>query len=120
MALPKQHRLRHKKEFTAVYRYGDRSHSSHLGVRGLRLERGELAVQLPTRIGISISQKVSKRAVLRNRIKRQIGAALHQLLPRLSDGWWIVITVQPSAVECEYGQFLRELEDTLAKLEVIQ
>ncbi len=117
VALPKQHRLKHRKEFQAVYRHGDRCFSPHLSVRGLKLERGDVAAA-PTRIGISISQKVSKRAVIRNRIKRQIAAALQQLIPQISDGWWIVITARSSAVECEYSQFLRELEDTLKKLEV--
>lgn len=73
----------------------------------------------PTRIGISISQKVSKKAVVRNRIKRQIRAALRQLLPRLTPGWQLVIVVRPGAQECEYGQFLRELKQLLAEAEVL-
>lgn len=73
----------------------------------------------PTCIGISISQKVSKRAVIRNRIKRQIRAAFRQLLPRIQDGWWLVVVVRPEAVQCDYGQFLRELEQLLADAEVL-
>lgn len=74
---------------------------------------------LPTRIGISISQKVSKRAVIRNRIKRQIRAAMRQLLPRFPLGWNLVIVVQPQAVQCDYFQFLRELEQLLIESEVL-
>ena len=37
----------------------------------------------PARIGITVSQKVSKRAVVRNRLKRQVRAALRGLLPQL-------------------------------------
>jgi ribonuclease P protein component len=73
----------------------------------------------PSRIGISVSQKVSKRAVIRNRIKRQIKAAFRQLLPRISPGWWLVVVVNPNAVQCEYEQFLRELEQLLTNAEVI-
>jgi len=74
---------------------------------------------IPSRIGISISQKVSKRAVVRNRIKRQIKAAFRQLLPRIAPGWWLVVVVNPNAVQCEYEQFLRELEQLLTDAEVI-
>ncbi len=73
----------------------------------------------PTKIGISISQKVSKKAVERNRIKRQIKAAIRQLLPQIAPGWLLVIIVCPSAIQCDYGQFLRELEQMLRKTEVI-
>jgi ribonuclease P protein component len=72
-----------------------------------------------TRIGISISQKVSKRAVVRNRIKRQIRAAFRHLLPRLQSGWWLVIVVRSGAQECDYDQFLQQLEQLLAEAEVL-
>jgi ribonuclease P protein component len=73
----------------------------------------------PIRIGISISRKVSKHAVVRNRIKRQIRAILRDFLPRLAPGWDVVIGVRSQAVECDYHQFLRELEQLLAKAEVL-
>ena len=76
-------------------------------------------LQAPSQIGISISLKVSKRAVVRNRIKRQIRAALRHLLPRLTPGWKLVIIVRPQAVECDYLQFLQELEQLLLDAEVL-
>jgi ribonuclease P protein component len=72
-----------------------------------------------TQLGISISQKVSKRAVIRNRIKRQIRAAFQQLLPHLAADWRIVIVVKSNAVECGYEQFLQELKQLLISAEVI-
>lgn len=74
---------------------------------------------LPARIGISISQKVSKRAVIRNRIKRQICAALRRFLPQLAPGWQLVIVVKPGAIQCDYEEFLRELEQLLTSAEVL-
>lgn len=73
----------------------------------------------PTRIGISISQKVSKKAVVRNRIKRQIRAALRQLLPQILPGWQLVVVVRPGSQECDYAQFLRELKQLLVEIEVL-
>lgn len=72
-----------------------------------------------TALGISISRKVSKRAVVRNRVKRQIRAALRALLPQIQPGWQVVIGVRPAATECEYADFLRELDYLLTKLGVI-
>ncbi len=82
-----------------------------------RIPEGES--KLPTRVGISISQKVSKLAVIRNRIKRQIRAALRHMLPQISPGWLLVIVVLHGAQECDYAQILRELEQLLVEAEVL-
>ena len=136
MALPQRYRLRHRRDFSAVYRAGLRRDAPHLSLRALPIADGhnslhsanldsaqsQLAVvptPQPTRIGVSISQKVSKLAVVRNRIKRRIRAALRQLIPELLPGWLVVITVRPSAVECCYEEFLQELKQLLTKAEVL-
>ncbi|MEC4812497.1 MAG: ribonuclease P protein component [Scytonema sp. PMC 1069.18] len=136
MALPKAHRLKSRKDFKAVFQEGTRRHSSHFTLRALRpsssvypsmeaaTETTQAQVTLPpvpTKIGISVSTKVSKRAVIRNRLKRQIVAALYQLLPKMASGWRLVIVVKPIAAESKCGsqQFLQELEQLLAKAEVL-
>lgn len=73
---------------------------------------------LVSSFGISISRKVSKRAVVRNRIKRQIKAIIRRFLPEITPGWQVVIVVRPAAVECEFDDFLRELNYLLKKLEI--
>lgn len=72
----------------------------------------------PTRVGISISQKVSKRAVIRNRIKRRLKVAARSLLPRFLTGWDLIVIVHPEATQCDYRQFLQELEQLLINAEV--
>ncbi|MEB3358740.1 MAG: ribonuclease P protein component [Synechococcales bacterium] len=128
MSLPKVHRLTHRRDFARVYQSGSRFANRHLVLRLLKEQPpdpgkdpgGAIAPDLkPTQFGISISQKVSKRATVRNRIKRQIKAAIRDLLPRMAAGWRIVIVVRPPAVQCDYWQFLRELEQMLIRAEVI-
>ncbi len=130
MALSKPNRLKHRKDFSRVYQHGLRRNSPNLTLRALHSSKffakkslpegfSDLEPQVPSQIGISISLKVSKRAVVRNRIKRQIRAALRQLLPRLTAGWKLVIIVRPQAVECDYFQFLQELEQLLLDAEVL-
>lgn len=111
--LPQENRLRLRRDFDAVYQRGFRRGSRCFTLRVLKRP------EQPTRIGISISRKVSKRAVVRNRIKRQIRAILRIFLPRTKSGFSIVIGVRIEAVECDYSQFLQELEQLLIKAEVL-
>lgn len=69
-----------------------------------------------SQFGISISRKVSKRAVVRNRIKRQIKAIIRERLPYIQPGWQVVIVIRTTAVECEFDDFLRELECLFKKV----
>lgn len=154
MALPKIHRLRDRRDFNAVYRFGLRRSGFCLTLRALKsspryrktLEQSasesiqpleeaadktvpssishadiccqEVVSSQPTRAGIVVSQKVSKRAVIRNRIKRQISAALHRVIPYLETNWRLVIVVHPAATQCDYEQFLQELKQLLVDAEV--
>jgi ribonuclease P protein component len=145
VALPKQNRLGSSRNFGKVHRRGDRAATQNLAIRALRSAKAESAkpVQstasngiakqvtirkrsaegnppaLPSCFGISISRKVSKRAVVRNRIKRQLKAVIRQNLSKIEPGWQVVIVVRPAAVECEFDDFLRELEYLLKKLRVL-
>lgn len=125
--LPKANRLKRQQDFSTIYRRGIRRNSPNLSLRALRMvKRTELTQPeqatkplAATRIGISISLKVSKHSVVRNRIKRQIRAALRQILPRLQPGWDLIIVVRPTAQECKYAEFLQELEQLLVEAEVL-
>ena len=125
MALPKAYRLKSRQDFQAVFREGIRRHSSHFTLRALKpalSPETSSPTALPvTKIGIAISTKVSKRAVVRNKIKRQMTAALHQLLPKLAPGWRLVLIVKPTTTEtvCQTHKFLQELEQLLARSEVL-
>jgi ribonuclease P protein component len=136
VALPKANRLKSRKDFQAVFREGIRRQSFNFTLRALKpscaqkpsLDTATQATPVidaahlnSSQIGISISTKVSKRAVVRNRIKRQMAAALYQLLPQLSPGWRLVFVVKPTAAQHECGsqQFLQELEQLLAQAEVL-
>ena len=149
MALPKQNRLRSSRDFGKVYRKGKKAATEHLVLRALkmttetrrhkpvgqatkskqlvlradRLKDRQSVDERPSALsscfGISISKKVSKRAVVRNRIKRQIKAVIREKMPDISPGWQLVIVVRPSAVECDFADFLRELNDLLEKLKLL-
>lgn len=137
MALPQAYRLRHRHDFDRVYRQGKRYRSKHLTLWVYRPlaspaiapsePSAAVAPTLPTlapapKVGISISRKVDKRAVVRNRLRRQIHGILCQHLPTMPLGWLAVISVRPAMPLCQYPQILQELEQllTAAKLDLEQ
>ncbi|MGB3671697.1 MAG: ribonuclease P protein component [Phormidesmis sp.] len=81
--------------------------------------QAEEGAGLGPRFGISISRKVHKHAVVRNRIKRQLRAIIREHFLAIAPQWQIVIIVRPLAVECSFDEFLRELEYLLQKLAVL-
>ena len=120
MGLPKAHRLRDRKDYRAVYEQGIRRYSPHLTLIALFPKENKNVASIPaTMFGISISKKVSKKAVVRNRIKRQIKAAIRTYLQSINPGWKLVIVVKPKAIECKYEHFLRELEELLKQTKII-
>ncbi|MEL6856002.1 MAG: ribonuclease P protein component [Cyanobacteria bacterium J06607_13] len=133
MALPRQNRLRSPRDFSRVYRRGKQAATRYLAVKALyekalsnkpnHLDKADVKKtdrsDSGPRFGISISRKVSKRAVVRNRIKRQLKAVIHQHLPHIDPGWQVVIVVRPVSVECSFADFLRELEYLLKKLGIV-
>ncbi len=124
MGLPRANRLKHRRDFENIYQRGISRKTPNLVLRAL-LESNKNPVdgnnypKKPPQIGISIGRKVSKKAVIRNRIKRQIKGVMRELLPHVSFGWKIVIIVRPPAIKCEYKDFLGELKKLLVKAEII-
>lgn len=117
MGLPKVNRLKNRRDFHTVYQQGIRRHSSHLILKAYAVP-DENKLQA-SRIGISIGKKVSKKAVVRNRIKRQIKGAIREILPWVAPGWKMIIIVKPGAIECKYEHFLRELNQLLKETKII-
>jgi ribonuclease P protein component len=128
MGLPKIHRLRHRHDFSRVYNEGLRRSTNWITLRALfHLPEHHLPASdslsppqpVATQIGIVVSLKVSKRAVVRNRIRRRIQAAMSCLLPRIAPGWKLVIIVRPNLTECNYGEILQQLEKLLIEAKVL-
>ena len=120
MGLPQAHRLRNRRDYRTVYEQGFRRYSPHLTLIALGPSEQLSNLAAPkTKFGISISKKVSKKAVIRNRLKRQIKNVIRTKLLSISPGWKIVIVVKPKAIECKYEHFLRELEELLKQAKII-
>ena len=119
MGLPKPHRLKNRQDYRAVYAQGIRRYSPHLTLIALQEFNAGGKCLPQSSFGISISKKVSKKAVVRNRIKRQLKGVIRTYLKEIEPGWRVVIVVKPKAIECKYEHFLRELEELLKQTKII-
>ncbi|MEB3206995.1 MAG: ribonuclease P protein component [Vampirovibrionales bacterium] len=113
MLAPRQ-RLKSPGRFRAALR-GVRLHSC-AWFMVLALPRREGEATRAFQAGFVVSKKVDKRAVVRNRIKRQLRHALRQLLQQeeSASGWlgrwhtWVVL-VKPACPPWTYAQLFAEL-----------
>ncbi len=112
MVLPTPMRLRGHRCFDHLHRNGRRLHGTHMVLRLaearlslLRRPLSQADQRLPEsrrcRCAVVISGKVSKRSVVRNRLRRQLHTHLHARLGHRSGlaGSWLLLSLKPGAAE---------------------
>jgi ribonuclease P protein component len=121
MVLPAPMRLRGHRCFNRLHRSRCRHHGNWMVLRQIdsdrSLLRSELRNQSNTtcRCALVISNKVSKRAVRRNRLRRLLHSHLRKRLEQRSDlaGKWLLLSLRPDAAEAEPAQLLEECDSLL-------
>jgi ribonuclease P protein component len=122
MALPQRHRLKGQRVFDRLYRKGRASHGPFLMLRWMPAEPELLPPEQrahsasPWRCGVVVSNKVHKRAVQRNRLRR----LLHGHLARLPIGQqegpvWLLLSCKPGSAERDPASLLGECEQLLQR-----
>ena len=104
--LPKKNRLKKKKDFERVFKKSKGYKEDFLL---LRVASNNLQF---SRFGFVINQKVSKKATIRNRIKRRLRAVIRENLPKIKKGVDGVIIVRPGM---ESNNF-KKIEETIYRL----
>lgn len=87
--LPKENRLKKNKDFEMVFKKGKGFSQNFLF---LKFIKNNLKV---TRFGFVVSKKVSKKAVIRNRIKRRLREIVRKKIAEIEKGRDIIIIVIP-------------------------
>lgn len=104
-----QNRLKRKKDI-------DRVHRSKTGVfdsvSGIKWTENQLNV---SRFVIAAGTKVSKKAVLRNKLKRQYREHLKELLPTIKPGVDIMIILSKGALELSFEDQFTRLKEVFSK-----
>ncbi len=112
--LPKINRLTKKEDFAAVKKEGGKIQGSTFGLL-FRQTANHFS-----RFGFVFSKKLSKRATVRNRVKRLFREAVRKLLPRIKPGYDLIILGKKEVLERPYSEVVLEMERILKKGDLFQ
>jgi ribonuclease P protein component len=107
MSIPREHRLRKHSEFEIVYNSGRRHFSSALTAFYVLRTEATAGEQGP-RIGLTVGRQMGN-AVIRNRIKRRMRAAVEHNLERLTSAVDVVINPKKAVLEMDFEQLCSEV-----------
>lgn len=108
--LPKSGRIRLTREFERIFA----SRLSYTG-RFARLAFVN-SEQAASRCGIVISTKISKRAVVRNKIRRRVRSVFAELSPNLLPAKDIAVICLPSSTKAGFAEFREDLRSSLGRI----
>lgn len=101
--LPENNRLRSDNDFKKVFRSGRALENQFFRVKFLKNYKNK------NRFGFVVSNKLSKKATVRNTIKRRLRSSCRPLTENLEDSFDIVIWPKAESVKLRYKDFSRSL-----------
>lgn len=108
--LKKENRLRKKKDFEEVFKRGQTKTGRNIF---LKVKKNKLKTN---RFGWIVSLKISKKAVVRNRIKRQLRAIAKKNFLNLKQGFDIIVIVKSEIIDKNYQEIENDFEKLLKNL----
>jgi len=111
--LPKQNRLKKKKDFDRVFRNGGKIKTNALF---FRWAPNNLKI---SRFGFIVSQKISKKATIRNKTKRQLRALIRKRIAVLQKGIDGVFIVKPGLEKKDFSEIEKIVVHILSKTKLI-
>jgi len=125
VVLPQRHRLRGLRVFNRLYRQSQRFNGTWMMLRVMAAQPSLLPSPdglRPSswRGAIVISGKVSKRAVVRNRLRRLFHHHLLSLNPTPLQPSWMVLSLKPGSAEIDPSQLLGECSHLMRQAGLMQ
>jgi len=112
--LPKKNRLKKKKDFENIFRRGRSVKEDFVSFRwrpnGLKISR----------FGFIVSQKISKKATVRNKIKRRLREILKLTLPRLKKGIDGIFIACPGLEERNFYDIESAIKNIFARIKILK
>lgn len=108
--LPSRFRLKNEKKIKQAIKYGRSFFNSWFGIYFLRNKDRQ------TKIAIVVSTKIDKKAVCRNRIKRQIRHIFLKYCQNLLPGFNIVFITRPKLKDLDFWDLDYKLSGILKKI----
>jgi ribonuclease P protein component len=112
--LKKTNRLTKTKDIDQVFKKG----KSFFGKTvGFKIANNDLGYN---RINFIVSTKISKKAVIRNRVKRQLRAIIEIEMKKMVSGKDLIIIALPPIVNLSFSEINLELQASLKKIKLYQ
>lgn len=117
--LPAPHRLKGKKIFNDLFRFGQTFSNDVLMMKVVPGEPGEK--DEPAKFGFAASLKFSKKAVERNRAKRWMREAVRANIEKIQPGRIAVFFINPKfpKEKLDLGLIQKKVEDLLKKAKIL-
>lgn len=111
--LPRTNRIKEKKDFETIFRKS-KSFRSHLFT--LKIIKNNLRIN---RFGFVVSQKISKKATVRNKIRRRFAQAVKGQIAKIKNGTDVVIIALPGVEKKDFTEIKETINDAFIKARLI-
>ncbi len=112
--LQKRNRLTSERDFGRIFKKGKTTHGNALSVRAVRNNLPE------SRVAFVVSTKVSKKAVVRNLLKRRLREAVRKRVGDLAPGLDIVIMTKAQTLTLPPADLRQSLDNLLKKANLLR
>lgn len=112
--LAKQYRLKKNKEFDLVFQKGKYIGGS---LFFLLFKENKLS---DNRFGFVIGKKISKKATVRNKIRRRISEIIRTIMDNIKPGFDIVVGAKTEVIGKDYREIKENLEELFRKAKLIK
>ena len=112
--LPKEHRLKKKKDFERVLRRGKLLAKNFLTLKTVKNNLKTI------RIGVVVSRKVSKKAVLRNKTKRKLREAARANIKKIKPGYDLIFFTKKGIEKKSFSEIKKEVEKLIAQAKLFK
>ncbi|MBT3418977.1 MAG: ribonuclease P protein component [Candidatus Magasanikbacteria bacterium] len=123
--VPRQYRLKHKKDFDALFSVGRFVGGDCVQLKIWKINSETFPKRKYTtddlKIGFVVSVKVHKRAVIRNRMKRRMREVVRLMLKEqaLLPGYLIAVMAKPQIVDATYDEISESITAVFQKAGIV-
>lgn len=110
--LPDKNRLKKKKDFEKVFKEGKGFKEDPLILKVKKNKSKKL------RFGFVVSRKVSKKAVVRNKIKRRLREVIKERIKKINGNFDIIIITLPAAEKKGFQEFRTIIEKLFKEADI--
>jgi len=115
--LEKKYRISKNKDFKNVFDGGVFVKGDFISIKVKKIDSPDKIQH--TRIGFVVGKSVTKKAVLRNKIKRQLRSAVYGCIEEIKEGLDIVMMPAADITEKSFNEINKEVKKILKKAHII-